>query len=292
MNDLFYTRPAETWLDGLPLGNGRLGAMVLAGGPRLRLQLNDSTAWSGSPASEHRRGRVSSETAAKVLAEARTAIADGKPVDAERSLEQLQSSYSQAYLPFADVTITMDDGARLQERSLCLADATHRTTAEAARGSITQETFISPVAGVLVHRVRSENPVDVAVAASTPLKEVSRSTGPDDVVLELKLPADVAPGHEPDEPALQWELDGVVPVEGALCLAAQHDGAAAQSDGGEVKVFSGVTELLLVAATETTFSGIGRQPEGSSAQCAQEARHRAHAALDKGWDELISRYRP
>ncbi|MDF9279214.1 glycoside hydrolase N-terminal domain-containing protein, partial [Arthrobacter sp. EH-1B-1] len=53
MADLFYTSPAATWLDGLPLGNGRLGAMVLAGDSTTRLQINDSTAWSGSPASEH-----------------------------------------------------------------------------------------------------------------------------------------------------------------------------------------------------------------------------------------------
>lgn len=58
-NDLYYTSPALNWLDGLPLGNGRLGAMVLATQDQVRLQVNDSTAWSGSPASEHRCGAVS-----------------------------------------------------------------------------------------------------------------------------------------------------------------------------------------------------------------------------------------
>ncbi|WP_458116606.1 glycosyl hydrolase family 95 catalytic domain-containing protein [Arthrobacter sp. D2-10] len=285
VNDLFYTQPAATWVDGLPLGNGRLGAMVLADGPTLRLQLNDSTAWSGSPASEHRRGRVSAEAAARALADAREAIVDGRPVEAERSLEQLQAGYSQAYLPFADVLISTPDDATLQERGLSFGDATHRTSARGTAGLIEQDTFISAAAGVLVHRIRSAAPVDITVSLSTPLYETGRTQGRDGVVLELKLPADVAPGHEPREPALQENVDGVTPLEGALCLTYQHDGDAHTS--GEATVFHGVTGLLLVVATDTTFAGIGRQPEGSAASCAEAARRRAHTAVSTGWDVLV-----
>lgn len=300
VNDLFYTRPAETWLDGLPLGNGRLGAMVIAADSTVRLQLNDSTAWSGSPASEHRRGRVSAEAAASALAEARTAIIEGRPIDAEQTLEQLQSRYSQAYLPFADVVISVrnddgndggDDGdVQLRERRLSLANATHLTVGEGASGGITQETFISGVDGVLVHRIRSNAPVDVAVVVSSPLWQVGRSVDGEDLLLEVKLPADVAPGHEPNEPALRWEVDGVDPLQGAVCLSARHDGETATDHGGETTVFRRVTELLFAVATETTFAGAGKQPEGSSAQCAQTAHDRVQAALDKGWDALLSRH--
>ena len=285
MTSLFYTSPATTWLDGLPLGNGRLGAMVLAGDSTTRLQINDSTAWSGSPASEHRHGRIPADTAATALAEARSAIADGRPVDAERALEQLQSGYTQAYLPFADITLQLNDGARLLERRLSLGDAIHRVAGEGTGGSISQDTFISPVDGVLVHRFRSTSPVTVTIAVSTPLRETGRTNRRNGVVLELKLPADVAPGHEPDEPALRWEVHGVVPLEGALCLTVRHDGSATHNDDGAT-VFTDVTELLLVAATETTFTGIGRDPEGSAATCAEAARRRASAALDRGWDAL------
>ncbi|MGX1160945.1 glycosyl hydrolase family 65 [Arthrobacter sp. SLBN-100] len=77
-DDLYYTSPAREWLQGLPLGNGRLCAMVLAGHTRVRLQINDSTAWSGSPR-EHRRGRLDAGTAAAALARARAAIDQGRP---------------------------------------------------------------------------------------------------------------------------------------------------------------------------------------------------------------------
>ncbi|MDZ7346200.1 MAG: glycoside hydrolase family 95 protein, partial [candidate division KSB1 bacterium] len=46
---LWYRQPAEKWIEALPIGNGRLGAMVFGGFRRERLQLNEETLWSGSP---------------------------------------------------------------------------------------------------------------------------------------------------------------------------------------------------------------------------------------------------
>ncbi len=46
---LWYRQPAEKWTDALPIGNGRLGAMVFGGVESERLQLNEDTLWSGAP---------------------------------------------------------------------------------------------------------------------------------------------------------------------------------------------------------------------------------------------------
>src|SRR4030095_17116548 len=46
---LWYRRPAQRWVEALPIGNGRLGAMVFGGVVEERLQLNDDTLWSGGP---------------------------------------------------------------------------------------------------------------------------------------------------------------------------------------------------------------------------------------------------
>ena len=48
-NQLFYTSPAKVWTEALPLGNGRLGAMVFGGITKERIGLNDDTLWSGEP---------------------------------------------------------------------------------------------------------------------------------------------------------------------------------------------------------------------------------------------------
>ncbi len=47
--ELWYPKPAETWTEALPLGNGRLGAMVFGGLDREVLQLNEDTVWAGGP---------------------------------------------------------------------------------------------------------------------------------------------------------------------------------------------------------------------------------------------------
>jgi alpha-L-fucosidase 2 len=46
---LRYDRPADSWLEALPLGNGRIGAMCFGGAGADRISLNDETCWSGSP---------------------------------------------------------------------------------------------------------------------------------------------------------------------------------------------------------------------------------------------------
>lgn len=50
---LWYRQPAERWLEALPIGNGRLGAMVFGGVAEERLALNESTFWSGGPSDQH-----------------------------------------------------------------------------------------------------------------------------------------------------------------------------------------------------------------------------------------------
>src|SRR3954447_20436493 len=46
---LWYRQPASQWVEALPIGNGRLAAMVFGGTSEERLQLNEDTLWSGGP---------------------------------------------------------------------------------------------------------------------------------------------------------------------------------------------------------------------------------------------------
>ena len=46
---LWYDEPATQWVEALPIGNGRLGAMVFGGPEQERLQLNEETVWAGEP---------------------------------------------------------------------------------------------------------------------------------------------------------------------------------------------------------------------------------------------------
>lgn len=285
MRALRYRRSSRDWLDGLPLGNGRTGAMVLAGADGVRLQLNDGTAWSGSPASEHRRGRVGAAAAAAARSEARRLLADGRTVAAERELEALQARYAQAYLPFADVEVRHAPAGDV-ERTLDLADAVHVASA----GGVRHETFVSAPDGVLVHRLTATEPVDVTVTATSPLRDLGHELAGDRLRLHLALPADVAPSHEPGEPPLRWHVDGVEPVRGAVVAGIVHDGSAmAGADGGRLR-FRGVRSLRLVLATATTFTGVGREPRGDARDAARTAEDRVEAALARDAGDLRARH--
>jgi alpha-L-fucosidase 2 len=279
---LRYSRPSVGWLDALPLGNGRLGAMVEAGPHTVRLHLNDGTAWSGSPGSEHRRGAVAAEDAAEALAAARSLIIDGRPVDAERELAALQAAYSQAYLPFADLSITVADAPGGEvSRTLSLADATHTV----ASGDLRHDTFISAPDGVLVHRIRSTSPVRLSLDLRSPLRETSRSILSAGLALTLDLPADVAPGHAPDAPALTWDIPGIEPLAGVVVVGWRSDGRPL--DGDRIELV-GVTELLLVLATGTTFPGLSASERPADA--LRSAGERVDAALTSSFEDLLARH--
>ncbi len=74
---LWYTKPAEYWVEALPLGNGRLGAMVYGNPYRERIQLNENTVWAGSPY------RNDNPEMLQALPQIRKLIFEGKYIEAE-----------------------------------------------------------------------------------------------------------------------------------------------------------------------------------------------------------------
>src|SRR3954447_26792178 len=128
---LWSAAPAAGWLEAFPLGNGRLGAMVHGVPGREHLQLNDGTAWSGSPRNEQVNSRIDPQVTQQALADARAAIDRGDPAGADRRLHDVQGGWSQAYLPFADLYLSAGDAGGVVEayrRELDLAAATHRVS--------------------------------------------------------------------------------------------------------------------------------------------------------------------
>src|ERR1041384_7916020 len=79
---LWYNKPAAKWTDALPVGNGRLGAMIFGGIAQDRIQFNEETLWTGEPRNYNRPG------AANYLAEIRKLVAEGKQGEAEKLAEE------------------------------------------------------------------------------------------------------------------------------------------------------------------------------------------------------------
>ena len=97
---LYYNRPATKWNEALPLGNGRLGAMLFGGIDVARIDFKLDTLWSGE-------GRNKSNSSDKKDWNAiRTAILEEDYKAAEKSLqENILGDWSEAYLPLATLTL-------------------------------------------------------------------------------------------------------------------------------------------------------------------------------------------
>ena len=106
---LWYRQPARAWIEAMPLGNGRLGAMVFGGVAEERIQLNEDTLWSGAPHDYNHPG------AFEHLAEIRKLIAEQKFDEARKlgDATMLGIPAGQAsYQPLGDLQLTFDEPRR------------------------------------------------------------------------------------------------------------------------------------------------------------------------------------
>lgn len=102
MDNLWYTTEARRWEEALPLGNGRLGAMVFSGTNTDKISINEDTLWSGGPGS----GKVK-PTDKKWFDGVKKLIADGKYVKAQNEVEKEMLNYtSQVYVPWGEIYIS------------------------------------------------------------------------------------------------------------------------------------------------------------------------------------------
>lgn len=320
---LAYDRPAEDWLEALPLGNGFLGAMVFGGPQHHRFQMNHGTAWSGSPHSQDLEPHFSRQEADGILGRVRELITSEDYPAAHEALKALQHRHSQTFLPFADLVLSLNpvhlggvDGGEVPEnysRSLDLARGVNSARYTISGHEVRVEAFISHSPSVLVIAVDTELPggLDISLALDSPLLVTSRTgiirhDGGTQVMagLELKLPADVAPTHGTGE--IKYSDDDSLSLQGAVTALLEHDGATGTPASGTGSAeltegaggvetskdpwATGVKHAVIYVSGATTFQGMGRQPQGTSAEAAEAVTASLAAARKLGPEVLLHRH--
>ena len=150
---LWYDRPAQHWLEALPLGNSRMGAMVYGGITEEEIQLNEETFWSGGP---HNNNSTSS---LKYLDEVRRLIFAGKEVEAEQIVnrEFFPGPHGMKYLTLGSLKIISDSiGQPLNfMRDLNLKDATAEVSFDIEGVTYSRKAFASMADGVVVVQLKA-----------------------------------------------------------------------------------------------------------------------------------------
>ncbi|WP_022883574.1 glycoside hydrolase family 95 protein [Glaciibacter superstes] len=266
---LAWDKPAVAWEDAVPIGNGRIGAMVF-GGATGRLQVNDATVWSGTPDGPGRELRrvIAAGAGSERLAEIRTALDAGDVARAEDLLMSFEGPYSQEFLPFVDLAIELEGAEPVDggpARVLDLDTAVHEERMVVGGTSVERRTWVSAPARSLVVHLAATAPVSMTIALTTPLRELDRRADGDGLVLDVEVPVDGAPLHEPDvHPALRYADDdgGDDPFDAfaSAAVALTTDGTVRSDAGG--LVVEGATHVLVALATSTRAEDWWVDPAG------------------------------
>ncbi|RXK62843.1 glycoside hydrolase family 95 protein [Lacibacter luteus] len=175
---LWYNTPSgSTWENALPIGNGRLGAMVYGNVSNEIIQLNEHTLWSGSP------NRNDNPLALDSLAEMRKLIFDGKQKEAERLANKViisKKSHGQMFLPAGELHLHFDghDNYTDYYRELDIEKAITKTSYSVNGINYTREVLASFPDRVIVMHLSSSKPNSLSFTAfyKTLLPNAQRTT--------------------------------------------------------------------------------------------------------------------
>ncbi|GII57731.1 large protein [Planotetraspora thailandica] len=304
---LAWPRPASNWFEAAPVGNGRLGAMVFGGVRTSRFQINDATVWSGDPGGPARAlaDVLAAGAGPDRLAEVRQAVREDDHRRAESLLMSFEGRYSQEYLPFVDLWMTLEGGgdASYGGRTLNLDEGLVSELVQLGGCTVRRRTWASRPAGAICVEVVVEgggiddSTVDMRLELSSPLRVVHRSAGAAGLTLGVEVPVDGAPLHEPDvaEPLRYGApAGGGYDPFAAAAVRIETDGTVTASDGAWS--VAGMSRALVVVTSSTGAADHWARPADLISSATRKehlarATRAAEAAVADGGDELLHAHR-
>lgn len=162
---LWYRRPAADWDAALPIGNGRLGAMIFGGVEGERIQLNEDTLWAGSPYDPN------NPNALGALPEVRRLIFDGKYPEAARLVNEKMMAVPLKQMPYetvGDLRLAFPQAASVSgyRRELDIDAAIAKVTYKIDDTTFVREIFSSAADNVIVMKISADKKGKVNFSAA------------------------------------------------------------------------------------------------------------------------------
>ncbi len=262
---LWYDKPASVWEEALPVGNGRLGAMIYGGTEEDHIQFNEETLWTGEPHD------YSNSDAYRYLGTIRQLLWEGKQEEAEKlALEHFMSKplRQKKYQPFGDLWLRFPGHSQVTDyrRELNLNEAVCKTSYTTGGVKFTREYFASYPDNVIVIKITSGKKAMVTFDVSlTAVHEgYSSTTGEDGtLVLDFKV------------------SDGV--LRGRSLVKVETRGGKISADGGTIHV-ERADEAVLWLSAATSFVN----PSDVSGDERQRTEASTARATEKGFGPVRS----
>ncbi len=288
MNDnaLFYTSPARYWMEALPLGNGRLGAMCYSGVKTDEISVSEETLWSGKPRIVEKEGAYESYLRAQTLAKA------GKYRACHEELEHnFLTCWSQAYMTFGSLLLEFPfSEVKDYQRTLDLSDALLTSSFTVNGTSITKQGFVSAPANVFVYRIKSaDRNLSFSLRVNCPLKHsVSCKDGVFLIDGECPGDGDTHSANYPANDTIYFDEDKDRGILFRGSILPDTDGEVVFTDGK--LMIQNATEAVLYLSISTSFNGFDKYPVLEGKPYLEESVACVHKAKEKGFDALLNEH--
>jgi alpha-L-fucosidase 2 len=250
---LWYDKPASKWEEALPIGSGRLGAMVFGGAGQERIQFNEDTLWTGKPHDYVRDG------AGDHLDEIRKLVFAG---DEKAATELARKTFlsnpvrQKAYQPFGDVLFSFADhntDPTDYRRELDLDTAIATTSYKIGDVKYTRETFASYPDNAIVVHVAADKPAKIGfeVMLKSPHRTATTKPIGDDT---LAMSGQVLDPTDKNEPGMSFQSRLRVIARGGSKPATTQDHLLS------VKNADQATIVLVAATSYMNFRDISADP--------------------------------
>ncbi len=308
---LWYTKPAEQWVDALPIGNGRLGAMVYGGGEttpvemsattsvaagpvptdpaKETLQVNEDTLWSGSPVDGN------NPDAKNHLAAVREAVLQHADYHgADQLCRKMQGLFAEAYQPVGYLHVDCSHAGEVSgyRRDLDLADAVASSRYRADGVLFERKAFASAPDGAIVLQISASKAgaLNATIWMDGPLtKSVTASDG-GRLLLTGKAAKHIAgAGHPGSETPV---ILSDVPGEGmffAAALQAKVEGGSMHAEKNRL-VIQSATKCTIVLTVATGYRGFQQVPDTPQAAVSEAAIHQMETIASRDFVALRSRH--
>jgi alpha-L-fucosidase 2 len=265
---------AAEWVRALPVGNGRLGAMVFGGIVHERLQLNEDTLWAGRPYDPV------NPDAKDALPEVRRLLVERSYREAARLVEAKVMSKPLAQMPYqtvGDLALTFPEIHSVENyrRELDLATATAHVSYTSGGVTFSRELFASAPDQVIVVRLTASRPgcISFETRMETPQRATVEAAAGGDLVMRGVNGdgAGTTADGRPMSGALQFETRvRVLPTGGTL---------RASGDAVVVRNADAVTLLIAAATSYRTYEDVGADPAARVAAVLDPASRKGVDAL-------------